>query len=35
MKAAVLTHYDKRGADLSICELPIPVPGSDEVMRFS
>ena len=32
MKAAVLTHYDKKGTDLSICELPIPVPGSDEVL---
>jgi len=32
LKAAVLTHYDKKGTDLEIQSLPIPVPGDDEVL---
>lgn len=31
MKAAVLTHYDKNGTELEIREVPVPVPGNDEV----
>ena len=32
MKAAVLTHYDKKGTDLEIQDLPVPVPEDDEVL---
>ena len=32
MKAAILTHYDKRGTDLSVQDLAIPVPKNDEVL---
>lgn len=32
MKAAVLTHYDKRGAELEITEVPTPTLESDEVL---
>lgn len=32
MKAAILTHYDKKGTDLSIQDLAIPVPKNDEVL---
>ena len=32
MKAAVLTHYDKNGTELEIREVPVPVPGNDEVL---
>ena len=32
MKAAVLTHYDKKGTELDIREIPTPVPEEDEVL---
>ena len=32
MKAAVLTHYDKKGIDLVIKDLPVPVPEDDEIL---
>lgn len=32
MKAAVLTHYDKKGTDLEIRDLDVPVPEDDEVL---
>ena len=32
MKAAVLTHYDKKGTDLDIQDLPVPVPEDDEIL---
>lgn len=32
MKAAILTHYDKKGTDLEIREISIPVPEADEVL---
>ena len=34
MKAAVLTHYDKKGTDLEIQDLPLPVPEDDEILAF-
>ena len=34
MKAAVLTHYDKKGTDLEIQDLPVPVPEDDEILAF-
>lgn len=32
MKAAVLTHYDKKGTDLEMLDLPVPVPEDDEIL---
>ncbi len=32
MKAAVLTHYDKKGAELEIREISTPIPEEDEVL---
>ena len=32
MKAAVLTHYDKKGTDLDVREIPMPVPEEDEIL---
>lgn len=32
MKAAVLTHYDKKGTDLEIQDIPVPVPEDDEIL---
>lgn len=32
MKAAVLTHYDQKGTELDIREIPTPVPEEDEVL---
>ena len=32
MKAAVLTHYDKKGTDLEIRDIAVPVPEDDEVL---
>ncbi len=32
MKAAVLTHYDKKGTELEIREIPTPIPEGDEVL---
>ena len=32
MKAAVLTHYDKKGTELEIREIPTPIPEEDEVL---
>lgn len=32
MKAAVLTHYDKKGTSLDVQNLPIPVPENEEVL---
>lgn len=32
MKAAVLTHYDKKGADLEIRDISMPVTKDDEVL---
>ncbi len=32
MKAAVLTHYDKKGTELEIREISTPVPEEDEVL---
>lgn len=32
MKAAVLTHYDKKGTELDIREIPTSVPEEDEVL---
>ena len=32
MKAAVLNHYDKKGTDLVIQDLPVPVPEDDEIL---
>lgn len=32
MKAAVLTHYDRKGTDLEVRNVPIPVPEHDEVL---
>ena len=32
MKAAVLTHYDKKGTDLEIQDLPVPVSEDDEIL---
>ncbi|MBP3867994.1 MAG: NADP-dependent oxidoreductase [Solobacterium sp.] len=32
MKAAVLTHYDKKGTELDISEILTPVPEEDEVL---
>ena len=32
MKAAVLTHYDKKGTDLEIQDLPVPVPEDNEIL---
>ena len=32
MKAAVLTHYDKKGTDLEIQDLPVPVPEDDQIL---
>lgn len=32
MKAAVLTHYDKKGTDLEIHDIPVPVPEDDEIL---
>ena len=32
MKAAVLTHYDKKGTELEIREISTPIPEEDEVL---
>lgn len=32
MKAAILNHYDKKGTDLEIRDIPVPVPEEDEVL---
>ena len=32
MKAAVLTHYDKKGTELEIREISTPIPKEDEVL---
>lgn len=32
MKAAVLTHYDKKGTELDIREISTPTPEEDEVL---
>lgn len=32
MKAAVLTHYDKKGTELEIRDIAVPVPEDDEVL---
>lgn len=32
MKAAILTHYDKKGTDLEIQDIPVPVPEDDEIL---
>ena len=32
MKAAVLNHYDKKGTDLEIQDLPVPIPEDDEIL---
>lgn len=32
MKAAVLTHYDKKGTELEIREISTPIPEGDEVL---
>ena len=32
MKAVVLTHYDKKGADLEIRDISMPVTKDDEVL---
>ncbi len=32
MKAANLTHYDKKGTDLEIQDIPVPVPEDDEIL---
>lgn len=32
MKAAVLTHYDKKGTDLDVREIPTPVSEEDEIL---
>ena len=32
MKAAVLTHYDKKGTELDILEISTPIPEEDEVL---
>ena len=32
MKAAVLTHYNKKGTDLDVREIPTPVPEEDEIL---
>ena len=32
MKAAVLTHYDKKGTELEIREIPTTIPEGDEVL---
>ncbi len=35
MKAAVLTHYDKKGTDLEIRDIAVPVPEDDGSGRKS
>ena len=32
MKAAILNRYDKKGTDLEIRDIPVPVPEEDEVL---
>ena len=32
MKAAILTHYNKKGTDLEIRDITIPVPDEKEVL---
>ena len=32
MKAAILTKYDKKGKNLLIQDIPVPVVGNDEVL---
>ena len=32
MKAAVLTHYDKKGTELEIREISTPAPEEEEVL---
>ncbi len=32
MKAAILTKYDKKGKDLLIQDIPVPIVGNDEVL---
>jgi len=32
MRAAVLTHYDRKGTDLEIREIAVPAPDDEEVL---